>query len=316
MISFIIIGKNEGWKLTQCLRSVFNSIEYCNLKNYEVVYVDSNSSDDSIDRARKFKQVKIFQITGVCNAAIARNIGAKEALGAILFFIDGDMEIMKDFLSHILNINKQLTYGFIGGWYENYNYNDAGDLIGITRYPSAKKLVYEYFEPETGGLFIIRKDLWNLGNGMKNYLYSGEDPDFALRMAKKGVYKLRVNKKMAIHHTVKFTQSHSIKSIFTKRFLSGQIILFRENILSLKGLCYFFKKQPSLTILILVIFLSLLINSGYPLIVYLSIQLLRAAKKKSLKRYIYLLVKDFVLLSGFFVYFPSRRPKVQYMVPK
>jgi glycosyltransferase involved in cell wall biosynthesis len=79
MISFIIIGRNEGWKLTKCLQSVFETIAYNKLKNAEVIYVDSKSTDDSIERAKAFDKVKVLLITGECNAAIASNIGAKEA---------------------------------------------------------------------------------------------------------------------------------------------------------------------------------------------------------------------------------------------
>ena len=31
MFSFIIIGRNVGWKLTKCFKSVFKTIEYNNL---------------------------------------------------------------------------------------------------------------------------------------------------------------------------------------------------------------------------------------------------------------------------------------------
>ncbi|MDD2636668.1 MAG: glycosyltransferase, partial [Bacteroidales bacterium] len=122
MISFIIIGRNEGWKFTKCLQSVFETIEYNKLKDAEVIYVDSKSTDDSLKRAKAYKQVKVFLITGECNAAIARNIGAKESKGGILYFIDGDMEIEKDFLSHAI-INNQLRYDCFTGHLDDYLYD-------------------------------------------------------------------------------------------------------------------------------------------------------------------------------------------------
>ena len=51
---------------------------------------------------KNFNEVKIYIITGKFNAAIARNIGAKEAKGDV-FFIDGDMEILPDFLPLVYN---------------------------------------------------------------------------------------------------------------------------------------------------------------------------------------------------------------------
>ena len=85
-ISFIIIGRNEGWKLTNCLKSVFNTITYNKLDNYEIIYVDSKSTDNSIESVKQFKNVKIFQLTIDYNAAIARNVGANKSKGQVLFF--------------------------------------------------------------------------------------------------------------------------------------------------------------------------------------------------------------------------------------
>ena len=93
MISFIIIGYNEEKFLDKCFQSIYNAILCAQINKYEIIYVDSNSSDKSIAIAEVYKEVKIFKIIGKHNAAIGRNIGAKEARGDILFFIDGDLEI-------------------------------------------------------------------------------------------------------------------------------------------------------------------------------------------------------------------------------
>jgi len=132
MISYIIIGRNEGWKLTKCLKSVFDTIEYNKLRDAEVIYVDSKSTDDSIERAKTFAKVKIFRITGVCNAAIARNIGAKEAKGNILFFIDGDMEIDKNFIKQAI-VNNQLKHDCVTGHLDDYLYDINGNYLGIKK---------------------------------------------------------------------------------------------------------------------------------------------------------------------------------------
>ena len=86
MISFVIFGHNEGWKLTNCLKSVFLTIKYNGLTMYEVIYIDSKSTDDSIERAKKFKEVKIYKLTADYNSAIARNIGSQKSIGEVLFF--------------------------------------------------------------------------------------------------------------------------------------------------------------------------------------------------------------------------------------
>ena len=127
MISFIIIGRNEGWKLTKCFESIFQTIEHNNLTHYEVIYIDSDSTDDSIERAKKFNQIKIFQLTADYNAAIARNVGAKEAKGDVLFFIDGDMEIIREFLPKVYSVKNGLMEDFVWGNWINYFYDQNDD---------------------------------------------------------------------------------------------------------------------------------------------------------------------------------------------
>jgi glycosyltransferase involved in cell wall biosynthesis len=130
MVSFIVIGKNEGWKLTKCLNSIYETIEYNNLQEAEIFYIDSKSTDDSIRRVKKFDSIRIFEITGECNAAIARNIGAKEANGDILFFIDGDMEINKEFLDCALS-NGDLKYDYVTGHLYDYLYDYDEQFLGV-----------------------------------------------------------------------------------------------------------------------------------------------------------------------------------------
>ena len=102
MISFIVIGKNEGWKLKLCFDSIQNVVSQDGITDYEVIYVDSRSIDDSIQLAKTYPNTRVFMITGECNAGVGRNVGAKEAKGDILFFVDGDMEIQAGFLCKVL----------------------------------------------------------------------------------------------------------------------------------------------------------------------------------------------------------------------
>ena len=127
MISFIIIGRNEGWKLIKCLESVQRTIKFNDLKNYEILYIDSDSQDESILETKKISGIKTFKIIDKYNSAVARNIGAIEAKGSVLFFIDGDMEIVPEFLHKVYREDKGLCYNFISGQYINRYYNNNED---------------------------------------------------------------------------------------------------------------------------------------------------------------------------------------------
>ena len=63
MITFVVIGKNEGWKLKLCFDSILNVVQQDEINDYEVVYVDSRSSDDSVALAKTYPKTRVFLVT-------------------------------------------------------------------------------------------------------------------------------------------------------------------------------------------------------------------------------------------------------------
>jgi len=104
MICFIIIGKNEGHKLVNCINSIKKTIAENKIGDYEIIYVDSKSTDNSIELVGGLdEKLKIFRISGKTNPAIGRNVGAAESDADIYCFIDGDMELVPDFFPQVLD---------------------------------------------------------------------------------------------------------------------------------------------------------------------------------------------------------------------
>jgi len=104
MISFIAIGKNIGQILDKCLLSIEHFCRNNNINNYEIIYVDSNSCDNSVKIALSHTNL-IKVIKEAPNAAKARNAGFTMSTGDILFFIDGDMTLESDFYSAVFDNN-------------------------------------------------------------------------------------------------------------------------------------------------------------------------------------------------------------------
>src|SRR5690606_28778137 len=112
---------------------------------------------------------RIFEITGVTNSAIARNIGATEAKGDVLFFIDADMEVDLEFLGHALNEDGEMEYGYITGHLDDYFYTVQDDFIG--RQPRTyKTAIPKEFQElnQNGGLCLVKKVVWESIGGMRN----------------------------------------------------------------------------------------------------------------------------------------------------
>ena len=99
MISVIVIGKNEGERLTACLSSVKSAVRSLSA---ELLYVDSRSGDDSVARALS-AGARVFRLLEEdTTAGLGRRVGARLAKGEWLLFLDGDMRLCPGFLQKAL----------------------------------------------------------------------------------------------------------------------------------------------------------------------------------------------------------------------
>lgn len=320
MISFIVIGRNEGWKLTLCFKSIFYLINHLGLTNYEVLYVDSQSDDDSIKRARIFQQIKIYRITGDYNAAIARNIGANESHGNVLFFIDGDMEIMPGFLPLVYDEKKGLIHDFVSGNWENLYYDKNDKLLYSEK---QYKIDHDIVENTTGGIFLIKRDVWKQVGGMRTVFKRSQDIDFGLRLAKRGVRLFRKKEIAAKHHTINYLSKHRIwKDFFSWNHLYGRSLIYRKNILNKNMYPRLFRNDYSLILLITCV---IAIPVGMPYfffdcVLYVLLLLLKAAWKSrgnifnAADLFVFFLVRDIAVLMGFFVFYPQEKKIIYQMI--
>jgi glycosyltransferase involved in cell wall biosynthesis len=326
MISFIIIGRKEGWKLTNCLQSVFETIAYNKLKNAEVIYVDSKSTDDSIERAKAFDKVKVLLITGECNAAIARNIGAKEANGDILFFIDGDMEIEKEFLSHA-TINNQLKYDCLTGHLDDYLYDINDTFLGVkTRTYKNKIPDNNQIIKTNGGLFLIKKEAWNDVGGMKTKYRRSQDIDLTMRLAEKGIKTFRLPALIAKHHTIEYNNEKRMWNDLKKLNSLYPGLLFRDHLLNTVAWSRVLRSNYT-AVLFLMLIISLIINNNlvilFSAILYFMFFSARVAKNTLdasisknkilyfLDRIVFQFLRDLLFWFGFFFFHPKPK-KIKY----
>tara|TARA_B100002051_G_scaffold210025_1_gene201591 strand:- start:13157 stop:14119 length:963 start_codon:yes stop_codon:yes gene_type:complete len=310
MISFIIIGRNEGWKLTKCLQSVFDTISFNNIDKYEVIYVDSKSEDDSIDRVKRFSNVSIISLTGEINAAIARNVGVNHSKGSVLFFIDGDMEIIPGFLSTVYNQNFGLKKDFLSGQFENYYYDQNSKFLKKAEYHS----INNSFNTEytVGGLFLIKRNIWEMIGGMKNYLRRSQDIDLGIRLAGKGYLLHRKKEILAIHHTVSYKNN---KRIWVDLFNGNDFyrsLLFRENFFNLYQWKLFLRQNYSLILLFICSLISFYSYNHLYFLPYIFIINLRVLMKKPdniinyLNLIIYFISRELIFIFSFLFFWPKK----------
>lgn len=95
-VSVVICAMNVEHYISSCIESV--------LKNYpkEIIIVDGNSSDKTLDKAKKF-DVKIFSDDGG-GLSHARKIGVDNAEGEYILFIGPDNILENDFITKFVNL--------------------------------------------------------------------------------------------------------------------------------------------------------------------------------------------------------------------
>lgn len=314
MLSFIVIGRNEGRKLTCCLESIYKTIVENNLVSYEVIYVDSKSTDDSIERAKQFKNLKIIHLIGDFNAAIARNIGAKESLGEELCFLDGDMELIPEMFATFYTEEKKLFYPFLSGDWINYFYSQDWVLLDKD---SGLRLKKDVTRSTVGGLFFIKRSLWENVGGMRVKFKRSQDIDLALRLAKQGNLLLRKKELLAYHHMISYLdKNRKWKLLFAGADLYGRSYLYRKNFLNKYCLKRMIRNDYSALILLMCIIAAFFLNSMLPFAFFFLILLLRIIRmrKNHFSNYFYFIIRDIIVLFGVLFFWPKKPNNLKYSI--
>jgi glycosyltransferase involved in cell wall biosynthesis len=304
MISFIVIGRNEGEKLRRCFDSIYKTISSNSLNKYEIIYVDSKSTDNSIEMAKAYEEIKIFYLTETCNAAIARNVGANEATGDYFFFIDGDMEINKCFLCHVFDESKKNSYHLV-----------TGQIVDVTDDYEDSKRINDKLQFLSSGVFIIRKELWNSVKGMKTKYMTGEDVNLGLRLIKKGFPVVHQPDVITRHFTIPyFHKSRIWKSLWDKSYFYSRCVLYRDLFWNRNMYAYLFLIDKTFILFIFLMIIGLLVPSYIlpVVVIYFFAVIFRSVKQKKLmsvpEYVVFYAVSDILNLVYFFTFFPKAKP--------
>ena len=90
--SILVVNFNNAKYLDTCIRSILKQ----NYKNKEIIIIDDNSSDNSIEVIRKYKnKVRLIKNKKKTNIAFfnqmnAYYLGYKKSKGQVIFFVDSD----------------------------------------------------------------------------------------------------------------------------------------------------------------------------------------------------------------------------------
>jgi glycosyltransferase involved in cell wall biosynthesis len=307
-LSFVVIGKNIKSKVINCILSIEHVIMANSLRYYEIVYVDSKSSDGTIEELKKkFKdKIKIIVLTGNANSAIARNAGADNTSGDTIFFVDGDTEIQPAFVAKVYSEENGLVYPLVTGRLKDIYYDKAGNLIPISRNR------YEINETREshglGGIFMITRNAFDKVKGFKNYLKISQDIDIGYRLQKAGIYHIAIPELMAHHHTVHYYDA----SRLYERFRSGVFgyigVFYRANLLNKYCLLQILREQKLTFVFVGSLLLTFTIHWLFiftlPLLIFIKSRRNKVAG--FWQELIAIILRDLGVFYGLFFFYPNK----------
>jgi GT2 family glycosyltransferase len=200
-LGVVAIGRNEGNRLVRCLSSVTGRVD-------NVVYVDSGSTDGSVERARAL---------GVCvveldqgqpfTAARARNAGFEQLISQepeleFVQFVDGDCELQPGWLeTGTRHLERNPRAGVACGrrrerFPDASPYNRLADMEWDTPVGNARAC---------GGDALVRAQLFRQVGGYDESLIAGEDPELCLRIRQAGFDIVRLDHEMTLHDAAIFS---------------------------------------------------------------------------------------------------------------
>lgn len=126
-ISIVIIGRNEEHSIGKCIDAAFAAA--AQIGGAEMIYVDSNSTDNTVSVAKGFGMTVLTLDAGLRPSPSAgRFVGSKNAEGEFILFLDADTLIYPDFLPKALEFfQSDSTIGGINGRIDDLN--EAGERL-------------------------------------------------------------------------------------------------------------------------------------------------------------------------------------------
>lgn len=191
-IGAVIIGRNEGERLVACISSVRTAIP-------RVVYVDSDSRDGSVERARAAGAEVVALKSGRFSAARGRQEGLDTLQRAMpeaefVQFIDGDCLLQTGFVeSAIEYMNKNPRVAAVTGRRREEGSSFYSRLIDIDWDIAPGAVGY------VGGDSLWRISAIKEAGGWAPELIAGEEPDLCFRLRDTGWTFYRLHVEMTLH---------------------------------------------------------------------------------------------------------------------
>ena len=204
LVSVIIITRNHSEYLSRCLESVLNQ----SYKNFEIIFIDHNSLDNTAEVIQSFKseKLKYFLYKEKENIAAVRNFGIKKSQGDYVFFTDSDCMVTKNWIEEGMNILSKNEVAGVEGKTVAEHQDFGASQHFVENYSGGQY--------QTCNIAYKRNFLIDCGMFNEKYSIAYEDIDLAIRIKKSSI--IVFNSDMLVFHqlvrwTIKGLISNSLR---------------------------------------------------------------------------------------------------------
>jgi len=233
LVSIIIPAKNEGRGISLCLEAIL--AQSYGKENIEVVVIDNDSNDNTVQEAKRHGAKVITKKNGTI--ASLRNYGVKHSKGSVLGFLDADCIAHKDWVKagmEQLEKPEVCVFGSPETWFGNFPSWVERHWCDIKN-GHPKALWKEVNWCSTQAMLIKRGVFHEVGGFNKN-LDTCEDVDLSLKLHPMG--KLIIDYRIPHQH---MRGSKNLKEFFNRERWRG-----RANLRGIFSHGLIFKEIPSI----------------------------------------------------------------------
>ena len=202
MLSIIVIGRNEENHIEKCLRSVLIGSE--SFVNREIIYVDSASTDNTVEIAKRFP-IRIIRLrpSWKLSSSAGRYLGYVNTDGKYLFFVDGDTIVYKNWLEEAVSfIQDKPDIGGVAGVVHEIAVDEKGNNVRLrkNRYNQKTQITpVNVF----GGIGVYPRAVLERVRPFNPHVIATPELELSLRIRKAGYRLVRLYIPMAITYAPK-----------------------------------------------------------------------------------------------------------------
>jgi len=216
-ISMIVPMHNASGHIEECLSAISRQTA----KDLEVILVDDHSTDDTVEKARKYPFGKIISPEERGRPAGARNRGAKDASGDILVFVDSDIVLEPDSIEKITSLLSEPDTDVVSGTYkegipQTDFFSQLQNLMPIYR----QSKLPEFVTFTNSAFCAMKRSVFESVGGYSEAMPYYEDVEIGHRLTRKG-YRCRSNPGLKVTHLKQFSHSSMLRDYFKKVAVAG-----------------------------------------------------------------------------------------------